>query len=180
LVTYIIFSFGSTFPKGGKIDFCVCYVIDCINVSSTYCTEMPVRTRSQTANYADIEEPVQVPLTREQKKLLREEMKKKEQTQRMIEKEEDRQRKYYQMKYDMEDRIAARAIHKTTPSKEKKSKPKPKVALPKPQVALPKPQVALPKPQVALPKPQSNMYLGYHWASFPWDLPAVTAARKGK
>ena len=127
---------------------------------------MPVRTRSQTANYADIEEPVQVPLTREQKKLLREEMKKKEQTQRMIEKEEDRQRKYYQMKYDMEDRIAARAIHKTTPSKEKKSKPKPKVALP--------------KPQVALPKPQSNMYLGYHWASFPWDLPAVTAARKGK
>ena len=120
---------------------------------------MPVRTRSQTANYADIEEPVQVPLTREQKKLLREEMKKKEQTQRMIEKEEDRQRKYYQMKYDMEDRIAARALAKTTPSEEKKSKPKPKVAL---------------------PKPQSNMYLGYHWASFPWDLPAVTAARKGK
>ena len=134
---------------------------------------MPVRTRSQTANSADTQEPVQVPLTREQKQLLREEMKKKEQTQRMIKNEEDRQRKYNQMKYDMEDRIAARALHKTTPSKEKKSKPKPKVALPKPKVALP-------KPKVALPKPQSNMYLGYHWASFPWDLPAVTAARKGK
>ena len=45
---------------------------------------MPVRTRSQTANTntntnnADTEEPVQVPLTREQKKQLREEMKKKE------------------------------------------------------------------------------------------------------
>ena len=127
---------------------------------------MPVRTRSQNnANYNE-EETVQVPLTREQKKQLREEMKKKEQTQRMIKKEEDRQRKYCQMKYDMEDRIAARALAKTTPSEEKKSKPKPKVALP--------------KPQVALPKPQSNMYLGYHWASFPWDLPAVTAGRKGK
>ena len=107
--------------------------------------EMPVRTRSQTANNnADTQEPVQVPLTREQK---------------MMKKEEDRKRKYCQMKYDMEDRIAARALAKTTPSEEKKSKPKPKVAL---------------------PKPQSNMYLGYHWASFPWDLPAVTAARKGK
>ncbi len=116
---------------------------------------MPVRTRSQTANAnnADTQEPVQVPLTREQK---------------MIKKEEDRQRKYNQMKYDLEDRIAARALAKDSQrqSKEKKSKPKPKVALP--------------KPKVALPKPQSNMYLGYHWASFPWDLPVVTAGRKGK
>ena len=43
--------------------------------------EMPVRTRSQTANNnADTQEPVQVPLTREQ------------------------------MKYDIEDRMAARAL----------------------------------------------------------------------
>ena len=142
---------------------------------------MPVQTRRKIVTFAEeVQETGKLPLTCQEKKQLREEMKKKEQTQRMIEKEEDRQRKYYQMKYDMEDRIAARALAKTTPSEEKKSKPKPKVALPEPKVALPKPQVALPKPQVALPKPQSNMYLGYHWASFPWDLPAVTAARKGK
>ena len=76
-----------------KIAYAMCLTVLTYQVLTA---EMPVRTRSQTANNnADTQEPVQVPLTREQK---------------MMKKEEDRKRKYCQMKYDMEDRIAARAL----------------------------------------------------------------------